>query len=183
MASETECRNGDGDLVSFNKGDKVKCLGAVSSSGQLEAGNIYTVTEVKPGWGLGPVVFLDGVDCSAGYFPARFEKVVDTVNTKDNVIELNGKKYKVENIPGKGDCLVPVPDVTYKDVVGKILKFDANPKSLRYVIKGVAKDEVYVICLSTGGIAGIFQNHSKLDKYYTVVADSVSEAVKNGLIK
>ena len=101
--------------------------------------------------------------------------------------EINGNSFSHHRIVDRHRpdrvCLVPVPDVTYKDVVGKILKFDANPKSLRYVIKGVAKDEVYVICLSTGGIAGIFQNHSKLDKYYTVVADSVSEAVKNGLIK
>lgn len=96
----------------------------------------------------------------------------------NGVIELNGKKYRVEVIEGKGECLVPVKP-TYGDLVGKVVQL---PDKSLYLIQPLDINGVVRVWLT--GVASVnTYERSQTIQFETVVADSLSEAIKKGLLK
>lgn len=85
----------------IRKGDKIKCLRDGNAYGEdIHHGLIYRAVSNEL---AGCVQVRTG-----GYWwgSVRFEKVEENMNLK--TVTLNGVEYEVENIPGKGECLVPV---------------------------------------------------------------------------
>lgn len=154
-------------MSKFKKGDVVRFISHVKT--QLNRYAEYKVN-VTDGYGVTllpinhPVLNPNHV-----YSYDYFEKVSDNVNNNVNgIIELNGVKYQVENIPGKGECLVPVK---------------RTPKTGEVWI-GI-QGGVYVVtayCESDG-----FELRS--NSVFTIPgsakfgANSLSEAIQKGLIK
>ena len=103
----------------------------------------------------------------------------------NGIVELNGVKYKVEKIEGKGECLVPVKPLLVKDVGHKVIR-STNDNKL-YLVKPItilSTDEYTFICLSNDmAIYSQYKGNSKLSNLYEVVADSLSDAIQKGLIK
>lgn len=166
----------------FKSGDRVVCVDA-GGNRYISTGTEYEVAQVVKG----SLVLLDPetkhiINYGTAYNPDRFDKVGETMN--NGVIELNGKKYKVEVIEGKGECLVPVKALTWKSMMGKIVKSD-DAEGFCSIVKRVSGDRIQIIPL-TGGAFWNSLSGASTDEFpesYQLVADSLSEAIQKGLVK
>lgn len=148
----------------FKIGDNVICIRADCGpiKFNLQEGEIYQVT----GLPYNGAVHIDGFQ-DWMFSESRFEKVSDTVNN-NGIIELNGVKYQVENIPWKGECLVPVKRTPKTGEVWK------GPKGGIYIVTGFNVNEGYELL---GNMVYTIPPSAEF------VANSIREAIQKGLIK
>jgi hypothetical protein len=165
-------------MSEFKKGDTVRCVSVGPNQRYLTLNKQYIVKEVA-GYHAGILRVTDDCGALQGFFNHRFVKVEDTMKT----VTLNGVEYKVENIPGKGECLVPYvePVVTYKDVRNKILKDNLGNIC---ICKMIDYNETYVVFpLNDMWSSGRYKGTDSIERKHTVVAENLSDAIKKGLVK
>lgn len=169
-------------MAKFNPGDKVK----VNYQPYFNPKETYVVREVEQGIvsfvGHPYVAYLNQI--------TLIRRTTMDKTTEPNVITLNNKQYVVENISGKGECLVPYvkPAITWSEVIGKVVK-RKNFDTYRLVFKNPGDGAICIIDVSSdrrqcGMSRDNYPNGScRVPDDYEVVADSVADAVRKGLIK